>query len=73
MQRLVDQGWLHTGSIVVADNVKRRGAHAYREFMCNQEELNWHTREHETHREYQKLVKDLVLESTYAGHREPGA
>lgn len=67
LHRILDQGWLHPGSVVVADNVKFPGAPQYREFMRRQEGLDWHTREHPTHAEYQRIIKDLVLESTYLG------
>jgi hypothetical protein len=33
--------------------------------MKAQEGHEWHTIEHESHAEYQSLLKDLVLESTY--------
>ena len=37
---------------------------------CRTEEgRTWRTSEHETHVEYQSLLKDLVLESDYLGHR----
>ena len=31
----------------------------------------WRTTEHETHVEYQSLLKDLVLESEYVGEERP--
>jgi catechol O-methyltransferase len=65
LQRIVQRGWLRTGSIVVADNIKFPGAPDYRTFMAEQEGRAWHTVEHETHVEYQSLLKDLVLESEY--------
>ncbi|SUA47969.1 Predicted O-methyltransferase [Nocardia africana] len=67
LRRILDQGWLHPGSVVVADNVKYPGAPEYREFMRRHEGTRWKTREHRTHAEYQKVLKDLVLESTYLG------
>ena len=63
----LDRGWLHPGSVVVADNVKFPGAPDYREYMRAQEGRTWRTIEHETHVEYQTLIKDLVLESEYLG------
>jgi len=63
LQRILDAGWLHTGSIVVADNVRIPGAPKYRAYMLEHEGTKWHTVEHETHLEYQTLIKDLVLES----------
>lgn len=63
--RIVDRGWLHAGSIVVADNVKVPGAPEYRAHMRAEEGRSWRTVEHDTHVEYQSLLKDLVLESEY--------
>lgn len=67
LQRLLDRGWLHRGSIVVADNVKVPGAPRYREYMRRQQDRLWDTTEHSTHAEYQTLIRDLVLESEYLG------
>jgi catechol O-methyltransferase len=67
LQRLLDKGWLHPGSIVVADNIKLPGSPEYRDFMRSQEGRAWHTIEHETHAEYQTLLKDVVFESEYRG------
>jgi catechol O-methyltransferase len=65
LQRILSQGWLHRGSVVVADNVKVPGAPEYRAYMKTQEGRDWRTVEHDTHVEYQSLLKDLVLESEY--------
>ncbi|MBF6145572.1 O-methyltransferase [Nocardia nova] len=67
LRRIMDQAWLRPGSVVVADNVKYPGAPEYRAFMRRHEGTRWTTREHRTHAEYQKVLKDLVLESTYLG------
>jgi catechol O-methyltransferase len=67
LELILDRGWLHPGSIVVADNVRRPGAPDYRKFMRTEEGRSWRTTEHETHVEYQSLLKDLVLESEYLG------
>ena len=67
LQLLLDSGWLHPGSVVVADNVRFPGAPEYRAYMKEQEGRRWETREHESHVEYQSLVSDLVLESTLIG------
>jgi catechol O-methyltransferase len=67
LQSILDRGWLHTGSIVVADNVKVPGAPKYRKYMRGQQGRLWKTIEHKTHLEYQRLVTDLVLESEYLG------
>ena len=65
LERILGRGWLHAGSVVVADNVKLPGAPKYRAYMRAEEGRRWHTVEHETHLEYQSLLKDLVLESEY--------
>jgi len=67
LERIVEHGWLHPGSVVVADNVKFPGAPAYREHMSEHEGRDWRTTEHRTHVEYQTLIRDLVLESEYLG------
>jgi catechol O-methyltransferase len=67
LHRILERGWLHAGSVVVADNVKFPGVPDYREYMKEQEGADWRTVEHATHVEYQSLLKDLVLESEYAG------
>ena len=67
LERILGRGWLHPGSVVVADNVKLPGAPKYRAYMQEQEGRRWHTVEHETHVEYQSLLKDLVLESDFLG------
>ena len=67
LERMLERGWLHPGSIVVADNIKFPGAPEYREHMRAREGKDWRTTEHETHVEYQTLMKDLVFESEYVG------
>jgi len=67
LERILERGWLHPGSVVVADNVKIPGAPAYRAYMAAHEGRSWHTIEHDTHLEYQSLMKDLVLESEFLG------
>ena len=67
LERIVERGWLRDGAVVVADNVKVPGAPRYREHMRSREGREWRTTEHETHVEYQSLLKDLVLESVYIG------
>jgi catechol O-methyltransferase len=64
LKRLLDAGWLHPGSVAVADNVRFPGAPEYRAYMQSTEGKTWRTRVHETHVEYQSLIADLVLEST---------
>lgn len=67
LERILGRGWLRPGAVIVADNVKVPGAPAYRAFMAAQEGKTWHTVEHDTHVEYQSLIKDLVLESDFMG------
>jgi len=67
LQSILDRGWLHTGSIAVADNVRIPGAPEYRDYMRRQQGTLWNTTEHKAHLEYQNLVSDLVLESEYLG------
>lgn len=67
LQTIVKQGWLHSGSIVLADNVGYPGAPRYRRHMKRLEGVQWRTREHRAHAEYQTLIPDLVLESEYLG------
>ena len=67
LRRILDQGWLHPGSVVVADNIRQPGVPDYREFMQTEEGRGWRTSEHETHVEYQSLLRDLMLESEYLG------
>ncbi len=65
LERFRERGWLRAGAVVVADNVKFPGVPGYREHMREREGREWRTKEHETHVEYQTLIKDLVLESEY--------
>lgn len=62
---IVDRGWLRTGALAVADNVKFPGAPEYHAYMKENEGTLWKTEEHETHVEYQTVIKDLVLVSEY--------
>jgi catechol O-methyltransferase len=64
LERILAAGWLHPGSVVVADNVRFPGAPEYHAYMNAQEGKLWRTRAHETHAEYQTMFKDIVLEST---------
>ncbi len=67
LQLILGQGWLRTGALVVADNIKFPGAPAYRAYMQDKEGKLWRTTEHDTHLEYQSVLKDLVLVSEYLG------
>jgi len=63
---ILGRGWLHPGSVVVADNVLIPGAPRYRAFMREQQGRGWSTVEHKTHLEY-SAVRDVVLESRFLG------
>jgi catechol O-methyltransferase len=67
LHTIEDAGWLHPGSVVVADNVRFPGAPDYKAYMEEQEGKRYRTTEHATHVEYQSLLPDLVLESVYLG------
>lgn len=67
LEAILREGWLRTGAVVVADNVKVPGAPEYHAFMRNSEGKLFRTREHAAHVEYQTLIKDIVLESDYLG------
>jgi catechol O-methyltransferase len=67
LKSILDRGWLHPGSIVVADNVGFPGSPKYRAYMREHQSKLWNTVEHKTHAEYQSLVPDLVLESDFRG------
>lgn len=63
---IMARGWLHAGSIVVADNILIPGSPKYRAYLRAQQGTAWDTVEHKTHAEYTKFP-DLVLESVYRG------
>jgi catechol O-methyltransferase len=67
LQHILSEHWLHSGAVVVADNVKFPGAPEYQRYMREQEGASWRTTEHQTKVEYQSLITDLVLESEYLG------
>ncbi|MFE3292046.1 O-methyltransferase [Rhodococcus sp. NPDC059234] len=67
LRSLVDAGFLHPGSVVVADNVRIPGAPDYLAYMHGREGVDWRTIEHRAHVEYQRLLPDLVLESEFLG------
>jgi catechol O-methyltransferase len=67
LERILAHRWLRPGAIVVADNVRFPGAPEYRDHMRAQEGRLWRTTEHDTHVEYQSVLKDVVLESEYLG------
>lgn len=63
---ILDRGWLHPGSIVVADNMRTPGSPKYRAFMDEQQGRTFDTVEHQSHLEY-TAIPDAVLESEYLG------
>jgi catechol O-methyltransferase len=65
LKLIMQQGWLRPGALVVADNVKVPGAPEYHTYMIQNEGKLWRTIEHQTHVEYQSIIKDLVLVSEY--------
>jgi catechol O-methyltransferase len=67
LQSFMARGWLHRGSIVVADNILIPGSPKYREYMNQQQGKLFNTTEHRAHGEYQTLAPDIVLESEYLG------
>lgn len=67
LQRILQEGWLRHGAVVVADNVGFPGVPDYQAYMDKEEGRTWRTRRHETHVEYQTTIKDRVLESEYLG------
>jgi catechol O-methyltransferase len=67
LQSILDRGWLHQGSIVVADNILIPGSPKYRAYMREHQRKLFETIEHKTHGEYQTLMPDVVLESEYLG------
>ena len=69
LELILQEGWLRPGGLVVADNVKVPGAPAYRAYMAQNEGKLWRTIEHDTHVEYQSVIKDLVLVSEYLAPR----
>ncbi|HEY6475415.1 MAG TPA: class I SAM-dependent methyltransferase [Polyangia bacterium] len=62
--RILEAGWLHPESVVVADNIRFPGAPAYRRYMDAEEGKRWRTVRHKAHAEYQGRVRDEVWEST---------
>ena len=65
LERILGQGWLRDGSVVVADNVRFPGAPAYWAYLRAREGSGWRTVEHHTHAEYQSVFRDVMLESSY--------
>ena len=67
LHRILREGWPRAGAVVVADNIRFPGAPDYLAYMRAQEGKTWRSVEHETHVEYQSVIKDMVLVSTYLG------
>jgi catechol O-methyltransferase len=67
LETIAGKGWLHKGSIVMADNVGYPGAPRYRRYMRRTEGVQWRTLTHRAHAEYQSVIPDLVLESEFLG------
>lgn len=67
LQSILDRGWLHRGTVVVADNIKIPGAPKYRAYMKREQGRTWNTTEHRTHGEYGAVFPDMVLESDFLG------
>ena len=65
LQSILNEKWLHPGSVVVADNVKFPGAPEYKAYMEQEEGKKFKTISHDTHAEYQSVIADIVLESTF--------
>ncbi|MEM9091520.1 MAG: O-methyltransferase [Cyanobacteria bacterium P01_F01_bin.53] len=63
LQALLNNDLLDQSVVVVADNVKFPGAPEYLAYMDDSEGKAWSTEKHETHVEYQNVIKDLVLVS----------
>ncbi len=63
LELILEEGILAEGAVVVADNIKFPGAPKYLAYMDEQEGVRWRTTRHETHVEYQTLLKDVVLVS----------
>ncbi|HEX5169691.1 MAG TPA: class I SAM-dependent methyltransferase, partial [Cyclobacteriaceae bacterium] len=64
---ILQKEWLHNGSVVVADNIKFPGAPDYQAYMDDQEGKLWKTQSHKSYVEYQSMIPDIMLESTYMG------
>jgi catechol O-methyltransferase len=67
LKRLLEAGFLHPGSVAVADNVVFPGAPEYQAYMNAEEGKLWRSTPHKAHVEYQSLIPDVVLESTLIG------
>jgi catechol O-methyltransferase len=67
LERILAAGFLHPGSVVVADNIAFPGAPKYRGYMKAAEGRTFRSESHKTHAEYQTLIPDVVMVSTFIG------
>lgn len=67
LKLIMERGWLHRDSVVVADNIKFPGAPDYQAYMDKQENKLWRSQSHKSFVEYQSMISDIVLESVYIG------
>jgi len=65
LKLIMERGWLHEDSVVVADNIKFPGAPDYQKYMNEQEGKLWESQAHKSYVEYQSMIPDIVLESRY--------
>jgi predicted O-methyltransferase YrrM len=60
---IINRGWLHRGSIVVAKTMSNSpGHHSTAAYIQEKQGVDRHTIEYKAHVEYQTLIGDLVLE-----------
>lgn len=68
LHMIMEQNWLHKGSVVVADNIKFPGSPEYHSYMDSEEgKKRWNTQAHKSYVEYQSVIPDILLESEYLG------
>jgi catechol O-methyltransferase len=67
LDEAIDVSHGSTVDFVFIDNVGYPGAPRYRRYMRRSEGVQWRTRTHRAHTEYQSLIPDLVLESEFLG------
>jgi catechol O-methyltransferase len=66
LRRMMQQKWFKEGSVVVADNMVFPGAPEYAAYMKSADGIeHWESKEHDSFVEYQSLMKDKMLVSTY--------
>jgi len=67
LERILNAGWLKLGSVVVADNLLFPGAPKYKAYMDAQEGIRFRSEKIRAHVEYQTLLPDVMLTSTFLG------